>query len=291
METPPTPPAPERAPRHPFTALLLNLLSPGLGYLYLGAPVLAFLIAALYQLLPPLVVLIWSYARFDPRPLFVMMAMLGPIEQRLPAIAIVPFLTAIHAGYVAKRVGTVTLKRWQRPLGYGTFFLVCAMTGYLLTNWVQKNFAWRIDGMPTNALAPDVHTGDMVWLLKTKEARFPKKDALAMFAPSEEFRPPIFAKVVATHPDTVSVTDGGVFINGERRFDAKDATPLADTQLSEGQYFGIAEGRDPAQKIVDSRDVGPLRAGDYLGQVGIVVFTREKPDSPPNYVGRWVLEH
>ena len=57
-----------------------------MGYLYVGAPIAAFLLAAVYQLVPPVVVLAWSYLRFDPRPLVGMMAVLGPIEQRLSAL-------------------------------------------------------------------------------------------------------------------------------------------------------------------------------------------------------------
>ncbi|MFL5319974.1 MAG: S26 family signal peptidase, partial [Myxococcaceae bacterium] len=276
------PVTPEKKLRQPLTALLLNLLVPGLGYLYVGAPIAAFLLAAVYQLVPPIVVIIWSYARFAPGPLFWMMALLGPLEQRLPGLAILPIVAAIHAAYLAKKLGTVELRRWQRPLGYGTFFLVFGMTGYLLTDWVQSNFARRVgDGMPTNALAPTVKQGDMVWILKTKESRFPQRGSFALFAPTEAFRPPLFVRVVGMPSDTVSVQDGGVFINGEWKFDAQDGGTLAPTQLSEGQYFGIADGRDPAQQAVDSRDVGPLKAGDYLGSIGVIVFERPDPGSRP----------
>ena len=59
-------------------------------------------------------------------------------------------MTAIHAAWLAKKLGVVTLKRWQRPLGYGTFFLVSAMSGYQLSlTGCESKFARSINGVPS----------------------------------------------------------------------------------------------------------------------------------------------
>lgn len=286
--------APERAERNPFTALLLNILSPGLGFMYVGHPVIAFMMAALFQLVPSLIALAWAYARFDPRPLFVSFVLLGFPEQRIPAIAIVPVLAAIFSALLAKRAGTVTLKRWQRPLGYATFFLFWAMSGYIVGSWVHDKFVWRTE-IPTAAFAPKVNRGDMVFVVKTKESRLPEPGAYALFGPKEAFGQAVLARVVAKQGDKVEVKDDAVFINGERKYDAPKAKPMGLTQLDEGQYFGIADGRNPnnadtsaAEQIPDSRDVGVLRAGDYLGSVGVILFHRT-PDGRPDYSGEWLV--
>jgi type IV secretory pathway protease TraF len=245
-----------------------SLLVPGLGLLTVGRPLSAFGLAALNVLAGAAWTLAWAHARFS-FPLFVGVALALPVLSRVAAGAL--------AAWAARTAGEP--RPWQRPLTYGTFCMLFLFAGAHVDSLLEERVVRKL-GTATPVLEPEVRGGQGMWLLRVGASAAPRRGALAAFhrpGPKAEGllqRPerPLLGRVAAVGGDTVEITAQSVRVNGRAVADAgADARPWPSSVLAEGQVLLLAPRRDVAAGDRDSRDLGPLRAEHYLGEVALVL--------------------
>jgi len=251
-------------------ALAWSLVVPGLGLLTVGRPLPAFGMAVLNVLAGAGWTLAWARERFS-FPLFLGVAMALPLLSRLASGA--------WAAWASRTAGEP--RPWQRPLTYGTFCMLFLFAGAHADSLLEETTVRKL-GTATPVLEPEVKAGQGMWLLRAGESRAPRRGALAAFhrpGPRAEGilrRPerPLLGRVAAVGGDTVEITPQAVRVNGQEVAEAgAGARPLPATVLPEGQVLLLAPRRDMATEDLDSRDVGVLRASDYLGEVALVLGT------------------
>lgn len=251
-------------------AFAWSLLVPGLGLLTVGRPLPAFAFATWNVLAAAGWTVSWAHARFH-FPLFLGVALGLPLLSRLASGA--------WAARAARSAGEP--RPWQRPLTYGTFCMLFLFAGAHADTLLEERVARKL-GTATPVLEPEVKAGQGMWLLRAGASARPRRGALAAFSrpapPAAGLlqRPvrPLLGRVAAVGGDTVEVTAEAVRVNGrEVSASGPGARPLPATVLPEGQVLLLAPGRDPAAEDVDSRDLGPLREEDYLGEVALVLGT------------------
>lgn len=254
----------------PARALGWSLLVPGLGLLTVGRPRLAFGLASLNVLAGAGWTLTWAHRRFS-FPLFVGVAMVLPLLFRLASGA--------WAAWVARQPGEP--RPWQRPLTYGTFCMLFLFAGAHADTLLEENVVRKL-GTATPVLEPEIAAGQGMWLLRAGDAAQPRRGALAAFnrpAPPAQGllqRPvrPLLGRVAAVGGDTVEISSEKVRVNGQEVAEAGDgARALPSTVLAAGQVLLLAPRRDVKAGDLDSRDLGPLRVDDYLGEVALVLGT------------------
>jgi len=247
-----------------------SLLVPGLGLLTVGRPVPAFAFATLNVLAGAGWTLAWAHRRFS-FPLFLGVALSLPLLMRLGAGA--------WAAWAARSAGEP--RPWQRPLTYGTFCMLFLFAGAHADTLLEEKVVRKL-GAATPVLEPDVQAGQGMWLLHAGPSAQPRRGALAAFTrpapPAVGLlqRPvrPLLGRVVAVSGDTVEITAEAVRVNGQQVAEAgPEARGLSATVLSAGQVLLLAPRREVQTGDVDSRDLGLLRAEDYLGEVALVLGT------------------
>lgn len=257
-----------------MVALLLSFVVPGLGHLYVGRAGTAFLLALITVISSPLWVVIWSKTRFSA-PLFLWGFLLLPLLMR--------FGSAMWSALIARAQEPRPLMKWQRPLSYGTFFMLFFMTNVSAETYVSSRFATRLS-VPTDAEAPGIKLGDGIWLLRTGASHVPRKGAVVVFkrvAPEQQSAvfihqaAPVLGRVVAMGGDEVEVTADAVLVNGEPLPKSAGGTSAEKHRLREGQVMVLSSNR--SERVPDSRDFGPLPVGDYAGEVALV----QSKDAPP----------
>lgn len=248
--------------------MLLGFVAPGAGHLYVGRAGLGFAVGSIAVVGFPLWIAIWAKAQFSG-VVFLWGLMLIETARR--------FVGGLWAALIAYRQREVVLLRWQRPLAYGTFLMLFLLTDGNLQGFVFRNLATPM-GVPTNAEAPTINQRDSVWLLHTGVAKTPRKGALVFFRRlaieqnSALFvleAPQVLGRVVALAGDEVLVTPSAVLVNDQPIPDSAGGKPAPTLRLGDAQVFVVASNHNEPG-IVDSRDVGPLPVGDYLGEIALV---------------------
>lgn len=260
--------------RQPLIAVLLSFVAPGLGHLYVGKAGTAFGLGLLGVLASPIWILIWSKARFSG-PAFLWGFLLIPLLLRFGAA----LASALHA----RKQEPMSLMKWQRPLAYGTFFMLFFMTSATADNFVAERFATRLS-VPTDGQAPTIQQGDGVWLVRTGASHIPRKGAVVVFKriaaqqSSAVFihqGAPVIGRVVAMGGDEVEVTTDAVTVNGEVQPNSAGGAPAEKVKLREGQVFVLASNRSATAP--DCRDLGPLPIRDYAGEIALVQSKGKSP--------------
>lgn len=211
------------APRRPALALLLSLLFPGLGHLYLGRPVPAFALAIANHALVPVVQLAWAHGQASAK-FYGLAVWLGVLVMRAIAAPL---------AYVAAKNAPTVKRAFHHPGAYGAFALGFVWLGGLAGDWVTKHVA------ETALVANDAFgflPGDQLLVRKVEGPRAGQvavvaNDARAPQGPMREVRVARVTRVEA----------GGLVLEGEEAL-----TPLELFRGEAGDvFFSVGPDRKP----------------------------------------------
>lgn len=252
-----TSPASEPAirPRRPLLALLLGLLAPGLGYIYVGRPwrALGFL---------ALLVALLLFAFFGPS------AWVVRPQVRLPLIAAIALLllaSSIDAIRLAMQAKSYVPKRYNRWWIYGAAVvasIVLVPIAAYLADHVGVAASVRAFSIPAGSMAPTVVVGDHLLADMTayrKEG--PKRGDVAIFLLPRDNSTIFIKRVIGLPGERIQLRNGIVHIDGT----AVPTTNAAPVTLRDGDAGAkpIPAKREalpggPAITVLDARPGGDL---------------------------------
>lgn len=258
--------------RNGTLAALLNVASPGLGFLYLGRP--RWTIGTL-ALLPLLFALgAWTRIIFVP---------IGFAATGLALLGI--WLASIFiAARMARRQTPAVLAGFQRWYFYAAFFGLSLLFHHSLMESRDRLFGYETFRFPSASMHETLLWGDCfisdTWRFRSSE---PRRGELVVFRfPGDPERKHV-KRVIGLPGETVQISDGEVRINGAR-LDEPYVLPANNrglfpgnslSQVPEGSYFVLGDNRDNSY---DSRSWGPLPRAYLHGSVEFIWFSFHWPE-------------
>jgi len=245
------------AKRHTWAAVLLSLLTPGLGHLYAGSAPAALLFGILTG---PIAVSLFLLAVFTaPSPtVFLLLA--------LTVLSAVWAGVPIHAARHARRAGsTYELRSFNRWFVYVAFVLGVALWQQALF-FLSKTYVAEAFRMPSASGEPTLLIGDFFYILKfPRTVRSELTDALVVSRTPEQRGLRVVKRAVGLPGDTLRMRDGLLYRNGRpitEPYTKRHNVPLPpeDRYVSQMRAWQIPHlvGADPARYRPTTRDWGPL---------------------------------
>ena len=141
-----------------------------------------------------------------------------------------------------------------------------------------------------NSMYPNLHDNDYLLTDKiTYQLREPKRGEVVIFRAPKNEEYDYIKRVVGLPGDTVRVSDGQIFVNGQLM--VEDYLPIDTTTyggqfwgegqsipVPEGQYFVVGDNRSHSS---DSREWGPVPKGNIIGKAWLRYWPPEQIDLIP----------
>ncbi|TVQ99683.1 MAG: signal peptidase I [Deltaproteobacteria bacterium] len=281
----------ETAPRSPWMAAGLSLLSPGLGWLYVGRLPEALLLNGALALVIVVAFVLWNMLEFFPLLPF------GLLAIGLAALVLMTLLDVMRTAWL--RGDRFVLREYNHPLAYvlfaaGTWFLpIVIVSGWTFTT------QWMVVEVQDDAMYPSVLEGERL-LVHRGHAELERGDMVVVDLPPQGRR---IVRVVALGGDEVAFSDDTLFVNdrpfpratldevGRRELaaltgdlredmdyfverDSRVAWPsvsprvahmaeLEATRLADDELFVLHDHRG---RTSDSRDLGPVPRETVIGR-------------------------
>ncbi len=155
----------------------------------------------------------------------------------------------------------------------GVFVLIVLAISYAASHYlVQKITVHNVSMQET------LQEGDVLLMDKlVYRIRDPKRYDIICFDSASE-REGLVKRIVGLPGETIQITEGMIFINGNQVKDVKDLPPIEDAglaseeiHLGEDEYFVVGDNRE---KSIDSRspEIGNVKKEEILGQAGIRIY-------------------
>ncbi|MCA9563002.1 MAG: signal peptidase I [Myxococcales bacterium] len=302
----------ERSPK-PAIAFLLTLVCPGLGWAYLGQPLLGILVSMLFVIAAAAFVALWTALKFFP---------FLPMTVFVTGWLWFSFMMAGTVYEAAQRekgrqVGS-KLARFAACVGV----LVLAYAGPLLvlSNYTQTRL-WSLMPLPNDNMYPNLRAGDVLLLDRTAYNRQrPEIGDIVAFTVMVGDQPAIgLGRVVSVGPSRVITEYSSFWVDGTRvprsrvdesvglgaelaeqidteltgldrplvyaemngdvvyytseQLSAVSLSEPSEEVLDEGEYFILNDNRS---RVSDSRTVGPIRRNQILGRPVYIAFSRDE---------------
>ena len=253
--------------RNPLVAVLFSIFSPGLGFLYVGKP----LLAVGLPLAGISILALTSWTRLILSPVFVLVLM---------ALAIVVWLGAtVAAGVIAHRLGEVTLLRSQKWYFYIAFIVLSSVTGSVLQEKRGQWFGYEPYRFPSQSMATTLLHGDFIIANTWKyRSNTPKRGEVIVFRFPKDPSVSYAKRVIGTPGDRIVIKSGVVNVNGEpleepyvtSEFNQTSSQGTAAFQVPSNAYFVLGDNRDHSN---DSRYWGFVPAENLVGSVEYIWFS------------------
>ena len=286
--------------RRPWMAVVLSLLSTGLGHIYCGRVVTGLVLFLASLLFAPSAVLAANLSPSLPVLLGLLLCFAGVLA--------VYVYSVVDAWRVARRLRHhYEPKEYNRGVVYALFILVGASYPAGVARYLRANVfeAYRV---PTASQVPNILAGDRVLVNKVVfPGRFPRRGDVVVFRAPGDRDQAWIKRVIALPGDTVAVRDNQVYLNGRKlerdpvpaaslsaiKRQARDevfyetnagsrymvmlgAEPgwsdFAERTVPEGHCFLLGDNRDNS---TDSREFGFVPVGDVFGLVQYVYYPAE----------------
>lgn len=146
-----------------------------------------------------------------------------------------------------------------------------------------RPFVAEVLRVPSESMVPTLQPGDRVLVNKLAYLMAePRSGDLVFFENPDVEGELVIKRVVGLPGDEISVRDGVVFVNGERRDES-----YVDYRLTDGSFYGpetVPKGHvfvmgDNRYNSLDSRYFGPIPEDELLGEVSRRLW-------PPDRVGK-----
>ncbi|MEO8031826.1 MAG: signal peptidase I [Gemmatimonadota bacterium] len=192
-------------PRRPWIAVLLGVLTPGLGYLYAGYP--RFAAIAYCVCYPSMLLLIAGWILIPSAPLNIVVGIIlfGGIY-----ISII-----VHSAIVASRQpDTFEPQRYNRWYVYlGAYLVFGLLGGTVFASIVREHFEpFRI---PSGSMDPTLLIGDFIYVIKWNDpARLATDGRIVVFTSIEDPGIKVIKRVLGIPGDTLAMVAGTLHRNG-----------------------------------------------------------------------------
>lgn len=198
-EQPPSVGAPTNlaAPRRRWVAVLLSVLAPGLGQLYVARPRRAL---AMWLGIAGVTLLLAASAAVLPAAVHLSLFLLAAL--------IMPLYVLMDAARIARFNPLVAHHWYDRWYVYAALVVLASIVWSPYLAFVKRNVleAYRI---PSGSMAPTILEGD--YLLATKLGRVTERGRLAIHTRG---RQTFVQRIVGVPGDTLQMRDGGLLVNG-----------------------------------------------------------------------------
>jgi len=193
-------PMPNSRPRNPWIAVLCSIVDPGLGFVYNGNVIVGIGVSIASFVLLGLVIWCGLYRSFLPFVISVSVSTMGYV------------ILLSYVGMLAKRLGTVQLRRYNRGSIYVIYFLVGMIAReFILPDWPLKSYSIASSGM-----SPTLEEGDYV-IVNRESYRHasPRAGDLVVFRYPRDPSQTYLKRLVGTEGQTISIREGHVYVDGE----------------------------------------------------------------------------
>jgi signal peptidase I len=227
---------PTATKRHPWLAVFLSLLMPGLGQLYCGATTKCFWIAGAMSVI----------GMFNLVPLVFMPLVFGfQVDRKLviffEVLALLLYgINILDALITARRTREdYKLKDYNRWYAYLLFWLAVS-GGYVFSGLYVRDNLLQAFRVPSASMYPAVWPGDQLFCVKnTYLDKDPTVGEVVIFRNPENRRQFFIKRVVALGGDSVEIRDGEIYINDIqlKREEVPSPKVIPKQLTSEGTYF------------------------------------------------------
>lgn len=199
----------ETRERRPLVAVLLTLLSPGLGYAYMGRFLSGMLLNFLYPTALFALVVSWTLLRFYP---------LTPLAVLLGCLFVMHVLFVVDVLGLVRRERPYVLRPTNNLVVYASIFLFTfAIPIYGVVHWTFVG-VWQRTWAGSDAMYPTVAHGDLVLVDRTAyRFRPPERgDLVLVEEPSSASGGIYFARVIGVGKDRVHMEGALPWVNGKQ---------------------------------------------------------------------------
>ena len=255
--------------RKPWLAALLNLLSLGLGFVYVGRARWAlFTVVAAPALIG---VFAWTRLMFVP---------LGFAVWGL-AIVVLWLGSALIAWRTARRQGAVPLARYQRWYVYVIYFVVVALAYEALLGSRGSIFGYETFRFPSASMLDTLRPGDHIVSDTWRFGRHdPVRGELVVYIAPQDRSLKFVKRVIGLPGETIQMRGGEVRVDGKVLSEPYVNTaynqglnpPRNEYRVPAASYFVLGDNRDNS---ADSRQFGPVPRTDLYGSVEHIWYSRD----------------
>jgi signal peptidase I len=259
--------------RNPLLAAILYLVNAGLGFLYVGKPVLAVIFALISIFLIGLTT--WTGLAFYPHSFYAAVAIIFSIS----ILGLVWVITC------ALRSKPEPLKKYQRWYFYIGLFLVAVILFQPLLANRDQVFGYDMFRFPSGSMADTLLNGDYVivntWAYRNDD---PNRGDVIVFRFPGDRTIKYLKRIIAIGGDTIEMKDGMTLVNNiaiKEPYLNKKYTERTETDhfppavVPKDHYFVLGDNRDHSN---DSRYWGFVPASDVLGKTEFVWFSYGKAE-------------
>ena len=256
--------------RHPVGAALITFLAPGLGQLYNAQPKKALAIYLIGLAALPVLSLTNMVFTFY-----------GAVFFLIVGLTVLGFVIA-DAAKNAKRLGIITLQKYNRWWVYVSIFLVHA---FFITPIFEYLFPRPVKAykIPSGGMMPTLQIGDRLIVDLTYAKQTPQRGDVLVFVFPEDNSKEFLQRLIGLPGETVEIKNKKVLINGQELPDPW-AVRLNEDTLStrdnfgpqivpQGQYFVLGDNRDNSY---DSRFWGYVDRSSIKGKALYLYWAVDK---------------
>ncbi|MBN1126675.1 MAG: signal peptidase I [Sedimentisphaerales bacterium] len=251
--------------RHPWLAVLLSLLMPGLGHIYCGKIKAGVAIMFIITFLP----MQWILGTIKGNEVVVGFTLLYA-----GVVLLAEFVAAVDACRVACRSEAYVLKDYNHWTVYVLLLLINTGASFGYAGFLKDRIVQAFV-VPTHSMYPTIQSGDRI--LASKQAYVnadPKRGDIVLF-PNPQDRKQVYVKrVVALAGDTVEVRDDRLIINGTLLplEPADGETPSLPEPVATGRIFWEKNGTSKYRIFLGEPKDGKARTGSDFGPIVVPTY-------------------
>ena len=259
--------------RNPFLAAILYLVNAGLGFLYVGKPLLAVIFALISIFLIALAA--WAGLFFSPTSFYAAFAVIFSVYM----------LGMVWVIVYAVKSKPEPLKKYQRWYFYVGFFIVAAVLYQPLMGYRDRVFGYDMFRFPSGSMLDTLFIGDFVvantWAYRNEN---PKRGDVIVFRFPGDRTIKYLKRIIAIGGDTIEMKDGVTLVNNiaikepylnEKYTERTKTNHFPPAVVPKDYYFVLGDNRDHSN---DSRYWGFVPASDVLGKIEFVWFSYGKTE-------------
>lgn len=254
--------------RKPILALILSLLTPGLGQIYNG------------QLKKGIFYLVGFYLVYLVLA-FLLLTFHGMLFYVIVTMGFF-FFIVIDAFRGANKLKAITLKPFNKWYVYLIIFLIGNVAIRPLVGWVIRNHIARPYKIPSSGMSPTLLVGDrLVADMRNYGSQRPQRGDIIIFEFPKDRSKDFVKRVIGLEGEKVEIVNDKIYINGKLLDDpwgnfTKDG-PAIDTfgpvVVPKDSLFVLGDNRNNSQ---DSRYWGFVKVGKVKGKALYLYWAKDK---------------
>ncbi len=256
--------------RNPLLAAILSVIASGLGQMYNGQLLKAFLFAPVSFIITTFFALSGLMNSFRGFALFWVVGFLW-------------WLYAVFdAFYISKMLHEISLQRFNKTFFYILFISVCMMLYVLGQDIIVKNVvgleSFRVH---MRGMTPTLTNGDIVYVDKKYYNKHQAKiNDIILFVYPEDRSAYLFGRIAAIDGDFIIIEKDTITVFSRKKADQHSQKKLKGMTVPQNSAFIVG---DNTEVSLDSKTFGPIIYDDIVGKV-LYIYCSWDSD---NFMVRW----